>query len=200
MTPKTFITLSNPKRRLLPVRFRKDDVRFSEGLVKYFLKTYTKTGDRVLDPFAGYGTTLLVAQQMGRVSYGVEFDEERVKYVRTLLDQPDSLVCGDSLKIERYGFPRLDFCLTSPPYMARGHKENPFTAYRTKGNGYEGYLRDIGAIYSKIARLMKHRGYLVVEVSNIKNERVTTLAWDIERAISRSLLFKGEIIVGWKNG
>jgi DNA modification methylase len=200
MTSKTFIVLDNRKRSRLPRRFRRQDVRFTSALVRHFLKMYTQPGDGVLDPFTGFGTTLLVAEKMGRIAYGVEFDAERADYVRRLLRQPEHLIYGDSLKIEKYGFPRIDFCLTSPPYTAREHKPNPLTAYRTKGKGYTRYLRDIGTIYAKIARLMKPGGHVVVEVSNIKTKQVTTLAWDIERAIARSLVFEGETIVGWKGG
>ncbi|HUI29588.1 MAG TPA: DNA methyltransferase [Candidatus Acidoferrales bacterium] len=45
---------------------------FSSGLVKYFLENYTTTPGRILDPFAGVGTTLFAAQELGWQSYGVE--------------------------------------------------------------------------------------------------------------------------------
>lgn len=45
---------------------------FSAALVKYFLTEYgTKTG-KLLDPFAGAGTTLFAGQELGWTSYGVE--------------------------------------------------------------------------------------------------------------------------------
>jgi DNA modification methylase len=50
-----------------------DDVRFSEALVVAVLEEYSAPGDRVLDdPFAGYGTTLVVAERMRRRSVGIE--------------------------------------------------------------------------------------------------------------------------------
>jgi DNA modification methylase len=49
----------------------------------------TLPGDIVLDPFAGTGTTLVVARQIERNSIGIEIDpeyikiiEERLKYIR----------------------------------------------------------------------------------------------------------------------
>lgn len=41
----------------------------------------TKQGDTVFDPFAGIGTTLVVAEQLGRKSIGVEIDLENIKCV-----------------------------------------------------------------------------------------------------------------------
>ncbi len=45
---------------------------FSYTLVKYFLAEYAKMPGRILDPFAGAGTTLFAAQELGWQSYGVE--------------------------------------------------------------------------------------------------------------------------------
>ena len=45
----------------------------------------TNPGDVVLDPFAGSGTTLVVAEQLGRKSIGVELDKVNVKIVEERL-------------------------------------------------------------------------------------------------------------------
>lgn len=45
---------------------------FSSSLVKYFLSEYSKPGNKVLDPFAGVGTTLFAGQEIGWQSYGIE--------------------------------------------------------------------------------------------------------------------------------
>ena len=42
----------------------------------------TKPGDVVLDPFAGSGTTLVVAEQSGRKSVGIELDKINVEIIR----------------------------------------------------------------------------------------------------------------------
>lgn len=41
----------------------------------------TKPKDTVLDPFAGTGTTLIVAKQLGRKSIGIEIDPENIKCI-----------------------------------------------------------------------------------------------------------------------
>jgi DNA modification methylase len=45
---------------------------FSSTLVKYFLTEYGKKAGKLLDPFAGAGTTLFAGQELGWKSYGVE--------------------------------------------------------------------------------------------------------------------------------
>ena len=91
--------MRNAHRFELPTEFRDDDVRYSESLVEHFLRGFTHEGDFVFDPFAGYGTTLLVAEQMGRIAHGVEFDVRRVQYVRSKLQHPENLIHGDSRQL-----------------------------------------------------------------------------------------------------
>ncbi len=45
---------------------------FSSALVKYFLTEYSPKPGKLLDPFAGAGTTLFAGQELGWQSYGVE--------------------------------------------------------------------------------------------------------------------------------
>jgi len=45
---------------------------FSSTLVKYFLTEYGNKAGKLLDPFAGAGTTLFAGQELGWESYGVE--------------------------------------------------------------------------------------------------------------------------------
>lgn len=49
---------------------------FPEELPEWFIKLFTKTGDTVLDPFMGSGTTVLVAQRMNRKTIGIEIVED----------------------------------------------------------------------------------------------------------------------------
>ena len=44
-------------------------------------------GDTVLDPFAGTGTTLVVAQQLGRQGLAVEIDPENAECIRVRLGE-----------------------------------------------------------------------------------------------------------------
>lgn len=194
----TCLHLTNTCRRSLPLEFRENDVRFPEILVEHFMNEVTQAGDIVLDPFAGFGTTLLVAESLGRVGYGIEINESKVLYVKGLLQHPERLICGDARSLTECDLPLIDLCLTSPPYTTRTDQEDPFTDYRKKGKGYTAYLQDIGNVFRQVSRRMRSSAHAVIEIANIKNESgVTTLAWDVADVVSKILHFKGEIVVCW---
>jgi DNA modification methylase len=196
---KTYLQLNSTNPEELPPGFRDGDVRYPEALVEYFLQEYTQAGDTVLDPFAGFGTTLIVAERLGRISFGVELNEEKVNYVRGKLTRPERLIQSDSRFLATLDLPTIGFSMTSPPYMNRNDPQDPFTAYRTKGKGYTAYLRDIRSIYGQLRKLMKPTGTVVLEVANLKLDgQVTTLAWDIAQEVSRVLRFEGEVVVCWE--
>ena len=51
---------------------------FPEALAERCIKAGSRPGDTVLDPFAGSGTTLLVAERLGRDSLGIELNPEYI--------------------------------------------------------------------------------------------------------------------------
>jgi site-specific DNA-methyltransferase (adenine-specific)/site-specific DNA-methyltransferase (cytosine-N4-specific) len=61
---------------------------FPENLPEWFIKLFTQENDTVLDPFAGSGTTLKVAQRMKRNAIGIEilpeYHEMMLKEIETL--------------------------------------------------------------------------------------------------------------------
>ena len=71
-----------------------DEVRTPTALVEYFLDAHSEPRDRVLDIFAGYGTTLAVTEETDRLPYGVEYEADRVARVRDLISNPDHVRHG----------------------------------------------------------------------------------------------------------
>lgn len=195
---KTYLQLPNKPRSELPPEFRAGDVRYPESLVELFLREFTQEGDTVLDPFAGFGTTLLVAEAMARIPFGIEVDPVRCSYARSRLKNGGRLLHGDARQLATYNLPAIDFSMTSPPYMNREDREDPLTACQADGQGYGQYLRDLCGIYRQMAAIMKEGARAVIEVANLKRHGVTPLAWDIAAQISQVLTFEGEIVVGWE--
>jgi len=152
----------------------------------------------VFDPFAGYGTMLFIAEELGRIGYGIEYSKSKADYVQGLLKHPERLIHGDSRKLAEYDLPLIDLCLTSPPYTNASDTENPFVDYRQKGFDYPSYLQEMGNIFLQVARKMRPSARLVIEASNLKKDgQVTTLAWDIAREVSKTFHFEGETIFCW---
>ena len=195
---KTHLQLELTHSRPVPEAFQHDDVRFPDSLVEHFLQQFTQPGNHVLDPFAGYGTTMIVAERMGRVPFGIELTEAKVDYVRSQLQWPGNLIHGDARQLGSYDLPPIDFVITSPPYMHKDDPEDPFTDYQEQNRGYRAYLHDIRIVFGQLRRVMRPAGTVVIEVSNLKQGgRVTTLAWDIADQVSQVLHFDGEVVVCW---
>lgn len=59
---------------------------FPPELPETCIKAGSRPGDLVLDPFAGAGTTLLVAKRLGRRSIGIELNPEYIKLIERRLE------------------------------------------------------------------------------------------------------------------
>jgi len=60
---------------------------FPDELPEWFIRLFTKEHDVVLDPFMGSGTTVIVANKMGRIGLGIEIIEEYYELAKDQLSQ-----------------------------------------------------------------------------------------------------------------
>ena len=174
-----------------------EDVHFSRALVAAVLEDLTRPDDRVLDPFAGFGTTLRVAEAMGRRAVGVELLPERCAAAAAAA--PSSLVVqGDARRLARLVEGPFDLVLTSPPYMASDDgSEDPLSGYRG-ASSYADYLRDLRSILAQCLGLLSPEGHLVVNVANIDSGvRYTPLAWDVGRLLGGVGRLTQDVFVCW---
>lgn len=198
---QTYLTLEYGHRSSLPPGHA-DEVRTPPVLVDRLLEEFTTTGDRVLDPFAGYGTTLVAAERLDRIPFGIEYEDGRANYVRERLNDAEltaNVRHGDVLQLEGSWFPPIDCCLTSPPFMAEGHTENPFENYAGEST-YADYLDDMERAFRNVRDVLTPGGTVLVDISNLKNDgHVTTLAWDVADRLREVFRFDGEVVVGWSD-
>ncbi len=59
-----------------------------EGLIERMILASSDSGDVVLDPFSGSGTTLRVCQQLNRKGIGFELNPEYVEMIKERLEEP----------------------------------------------------------------------------------------------------------------
>lgn len=97
---------------------------FPQSLARQQIEIYTKRGQRVLDPFAGVGTTLDACAELGRKGIGIELSEDFAGVAQADLAQrkggrSQKVIVGDALQeVPRLAKGSVDFVLTSPPYGA----------------------------------------------------------------------------------
>lgn len=180
--------------------FEANAIKYPESLVRHFLKEYTQRGDKIFDPFTGLGTTLFVAEKMGRVPFGVEYDPQRYEWVAGQMSHWGNLRCGNSLKLDKMTFPKMDFCMTSPPFMPKSDRWNPLAWGNPAKAGYDIYLRQMQSVFKQVGAVMKRNAPIIVQVDNIHRRVYTPLVRDISLSIGKVLTIENEITIAWKNG
>lgn len=63
-------------------------ISFPRKLPSRFIQQYSNPGDLVVDPFCGVGTTIRMAQELGRRGLGFELDPEEADRARAWLAEP----------------------------------------------------------------------------------------------------------------
>jgi DNA modification methylase len=177
-----------------------DDIHFTEALAASVIGHASEPGDLVLDPFVGYGTTVAVAERMGRRGIGIELIQEHFEIARRRCAGRGRLIHGDARELSRLVKEPVGLVLTSPPYMAAvDHPENPLTGYATDDADYDGYLRALGEIFGQAAGLLRPGGQLVVNVGNVigTDGTVTPLASDLAEATDRHVPLLGVTTLEW---
>jgi DNA modification methylase len=176
-----------------------DSVHFPTRLAEQVIGRFSSVGDLVLDPFAGYGTTALVAARMGRRSIAVELLPERADIIRARVGERGRVIVGDARDLRALVRAPIDLCFTSPPYMSRtGHPENPLTGYRTLDGDYATYLDDLEAVGNQVAALLKPGRHLVVNAATIDGSpEPTPLADDLGERLSRHLDRLPDLPIEW---
>jgi len=177
-----------------------DDIHFTEALAESIILHTTEPGDLVLDPFAGYGTTLAVAERLGRRAIGIELLAGHVEIARSRIGGAARVIHGDARNLAELVDETVDLILTSPPYMPSvDHPENPLTGYATDDGDYRTYLRELGTAFAQAAALLRPGGQAVVNVGNpvALGGSVTPLASDMAEVISEHLTLLGTTVLRW---
>lgn len=183
-----------------------EDVHMLPAIVDHVIERCTVSGGVVFDPFAGFGTTLERAVQLGRAAWGIELLPERVEYIQRRTPQAH-VIEGDArelLRLTRAARPGqatafADLVLTSPPYMSAAQGEpDALTAYENDDGDYPRYLVELGYVAAQCARVVVPGGYVVWNASDIGHgpER-TPLIDDLTRVLQQHLDFVAVTPIEW---
>jgi DNA modification methylase len=145
---------------------------FSPALVRFLIQSFSRSGDTVLDPFLGQGTTVSEALLMGRRAIGVDCNEHFLADVRSGL-----LVCEESLATLHHGDAchlsallepeSVDLIVTQPPYgnTYPFSRRNPHDLSLLSGPEF---LRAIEKVASELHTVLKPGGICAILIGDIK--------------------------------
>lgn len=171
---------------------------FSFTDVARLIRFFTKSGQTVLDPFVGIGSTLKAAALEGRDGIGVELSPVFAQLTRERLDRElGTLDAGLTRQQVLEGDARhvlttlpdasVDFVVTSPPYWnilhkkdhkARQERENKGLATRYSeadsrdlGNitDYDTFVKELIQIFMECGRVLRPNKYVAAIVSDFRD-------------------------------
>ena len=182
---KTWFTVDG---RLEPIDFSGPSFfRFPLELAEFVVARFSNPGDWVLDPFCGFGTTLVAAQKLGREAIGFEKDPQRGGFAAKRVAPPSRVFTEDCRRILKHELPPFDLCFTSPPYLS----------LRDGGTeqSVQEYSNDLLNIFEAIRGCMKPRSKVVIELSNVRREDgIRPTLWEAGRALSKLLPLENELV------
>lgn len=174
--------------RLHPAPFAYKD---AERLIRFF----SKSGEVVLDPFMGVGSTLKACALAERFGIGIELNADFCRLARERMRRevgkeeqiafPSEIIRGDARTLlKRFDDDSLAFILTSPPYwnvLARPRNAEPDLKFRKGSRPYGEDKRDLGCIRSYdefiealancidgMKRILQPRRYMALVVADIR--------------------------------
>ena len=173
----------------------KHPAMFPQSLVEKLIDIYTKdSGEIILDPFLGSGSSIIAAMNKGKKGIGVELSEEYIELVEDrisnfqldLLNNEDlitpEIIHDDAKNIGKHVKPEtVDLVVTSPPYwdilnMRRTADNKEIRNYSDKDtdigniNEYDSFLQSLKEIYSEVYKVLKPNKRCICVVMDIRKK------------------------------
>jgi DNA modification methylase len=192
---KSWFIHNPPPRRKEVLRH---PAKFPETLAEEFIRFFTKTGQWVLDPMAGTGSTMIAALRSGRNSIGVELNKTYADIASELVaDEQRSvddaraslqtkIITGDAAALTDYELPTIDYVFTSPPYWNMLHARGAETQKERRDSSkldvtysndpadlgniddYDDFLERLISIYINMQNFLRPSAYITIIVKNLK--------------------------------
>lgn len=164
---------------------------FPYQLVSRIIDIYTKKNEVVLDPFMGFGSTLVASKQKGRKAIGIDLSKEYVATTKERLRKIEgchkkhnntSIYTADARLLDKYvKKSSVNLCVTSPPYwdilnMRRSADMKKNKKYGNSkidlGNikSYDEFLDELKIVFEKVYKVLKKGGHCIVILMDIRKK------------------------------
>jgi hypothetical protein len=195
---------SQDPRYVLPDDLRDSDVFAGRDVgwveqMRPFIAAFSRPGDLVLDPFAGFGTTLVAAALEGRRGLGIEVAPDRARRIgerlaRLALPPPDVRV-GDCIALTP-SLPRVDLVATSVPYFGCTGGLAGGVAQRYADPDYATWLERMRLTFKALVPSLARGGHLIVMVENVRvGGHFVPQAWDVARLLAERFVMQDERVI-----
>lgn len=162
----------------------KHPASYPVALCERLLRTFSKRGSRVIDPFNGIGSSMVAANHLDFEGVGIDLSQEFCEIAKKRVANSekiriineDALLAVDTLP-ENY----FDICITSPPYwdilnMKRtadgktpvNYSENESDLGNIKN--YREFVRALQLLFRKMKRILKPNSYCIVNVMDLRKK------------------------------
>jgi DNA modification methylase len=203
LKPRTQTPPSAPKRRANGLDGRSwtrfsisvwSDIRWSQEeralrhpamfpvmLVERLIQCFTQESERaILDPFLGSGSTLVAAQNLGRIGIGFEVYPDFLRLARQRAGPHARIYQADARELARHlDAESVDFCVTSPPYwnILTQKRTADYKAIRHYGDGrhdlgriadYGLFLDELVRVFAGVYQVLRPGKYCVVNVMDLR--------------------------------
>lgn len=189
------------------------DCGWVEQMTPFILSHAQKEG-WVLDPFCGFGSTLVAARQCGVRAVGVELSADRADLARERLQRlgansasypvltgnlADDATVSNLVTQLGQGERPIQLCLTNIPYF--GCKQLlgrcPDNQQLYMAPDYETFMQGLREVFIGVHRLLATEGWCIVMAQNLRlGDTFVPQAWDVARLLNdRFNLYDERILV-----
>ena len=169
---------------------------------------YSKSGDWVLDPFLGSGTTLIECKRLGRNGVGIELNPEVAQKAKQLIEKEKNkygcvteVISGDSSKVKiesilkQYGTEKFQLIIMHPPY----HDIIKFSTSEddlSNANSIDDFLDKFGNVVDNVSPHLESGRYLVLVIGDkySKGEWIPLGFYCMSEVMKREYILKSIIV------
>lgn len=151
-------------------------------VVRNILLRYSKTGDLILDPMVGGGTTPVECLLLGRNSISVDINRNALAITQDRLDLPTSIMeyipktthrtfLGDTRKLDLIQDNSIDLITAHPPYINIIKYTNGILGDLSEINNYNTFFTEFRKAISEYYRVLKPNSYCAVLMGDTHNKK-----------------------------